>query len=389
MSYRRASPDDSLATRARWRLRDLIGHRPRRDAPVEGPLVVAGFFRTASGVGQSARACADALDEQGLAPVRVDLSEAFGQVDLDPQKTLSAMPKGPGVVILHANAPETERALFVLGLNRFRRWRVIGYWAYELNIAPASWITSARHLSELWTPSRFVATAFEGKVGARVRVVPHFVPIPRESGVAPSPRGGVTCLALGDGRSSFERKNLLGAVRVFREAASGVASCRLIVKTRKIKEFPQFSEALREAIGDDRRIETIDADLAIEAHHRLMESADILVSLHRAEGFGLSIAEAMARGMAVLATGWSGNLDFMSEDASLAAPYQLVPVNDPFGVYADVGEAARWAEPDEAASARLLRRLIDDAALRARLGARARTVIAARLASANVSAALA
>ncbi len=105
-------------------------------------------------------------------------------------------------------------------------------------------------------------------------------------------------------------------------------------------------------------------------------AADIVLSLHRSEGFGLVLAEAMRLGKPVVATGWSGNMDFMDESSAMLVPYRLIEARDPRGVYQAPG--AMWAEPDIAAAASMLRRLADDAGLRAALGARGRAA-AARL----------
>lgn len=364
----------SLARRALWRTRRLILTRGD-GAGTAGPLVVAGFFRTASGVGQSARACAAGLRRHGYAPLCVDVSAAFGQEDLDPGLDLAPMPRASGgVLILHANAPETERALFELGLWRGRGWRVIGYWAWELDVAPPGWADAARHLAELWTPSAFVADTFRESVGRPVKVVPHYVETPP---LAP-PRGGATvCLAMADGRSSFHRKNLLGAVAAFRRAAAARDDVRLIVKTRNLGEYPQDAAALAAATGGDPRIETLDRSLPPAEQKALIAAADIVISLHRSEGFGLVLAEAMAAGKAVVTTAWSGNMDFTDADVAMMVPARLAAADDPSGVYAQDG--GRWAEPDIDAAATMLSRLFDDRGLRERLGRKARDRVRERL----------
>jgi glycosyltransferase involved in cell wall biosynthesis len=107
----------------------------------------------------------------------------------------------------------------------------------------------------------------------------------------------------------------------------------------------------------------------------LIAGADALISLHRAEGFGLSPAEAMALGCPVVATGFSGVLDFMDEGNALLVPYRPTPVADPQGIY----RGQTWAEPDIAAAAEALRRLRADADLRRRLAAAGRRSVAERL----------
>ena len=107
----------------------------------------------------------------------------------------------------------------------------------------------------------------------------------------------------------------------------------------------------------------------------LIAGADVLVSLHRAEGFGLTPAEAMALGTPVLATAFSGVLDFMDETCALLVPSRSTPVDDPQGVY----RGQSWAEPDIAAAAEALVRLRADPALGVRLSEAARARVAAKL----------
>lgn len=372
-----------LLEKALWRARAFILAEPLRGddaARVEGPLVVAGFFRTASGVGQSARRCAAALERHGEKPVCVDLSEIFNQVDIDADRALSPMPDDDdGVLILNVNAPETERALFKLGLLRPKHWRIIGVWAWELAIPPPNWLPVARRLSEIWTLSAFVADAFRGRVAIPVTAVAPFIAAP-EIVRADRARFGVgendiVCLAMADGRSSFERKNILAAARIFCAAAADNPKARLIVKTRNSAEFPEFADALSRRAAGEPRIIHIDAALSESERWSLIAATDIFLSPHRSEGFGLALAEAMALGKAVLATGWSGNLDFMTRENAALIPYALGPVPEDVAVYGGIGRDALWAEPDERIAADLLRELLDLPDRRAELGAKAQTMI--------------
>jgi glycosyltransferase involved in cell wall biosynthesis len=378
-----AKPRAPLVEKALWRVRNVILPKPLRGAEaasVKVPLVVAGFFRTASGVGQSARACAAALERHGRNPVCVDLSKTFNQVDIDAGRVLSAMPDDEaGILILHVNAPETERALFKLRLFRPRRWRIIGVWAWELGVAPQSWFPVARRLSEIWTLSGFVAAAFRDKAPAPVKVVAPFVAAPESINVDRARLGAaesdVVCLAMADGRSSFARKNLLAALRIFGAAAGANPNVRLIVKTRNVDEFPRFAEELRAAASHDARVVHLDGALSESERWSLLAGADIFLSPHRSEGFGLALAEAMALGKTVLATGWSGNLDFMTRENAALIPFALVPVPDDVAVYGGVDRGALWAEPDEHAAADLLRGLLEQPARRAAIGAEARRTV--------------
>ena len=117
-------------------------------------------------------------------------------------------------------------------------------------------------------------------------------------------------------------------------------------------------------------------------NYLLTANSDIVLSLHRAEGFGLIPAEAMLLGKPVIATGWSGNLQFMDGECAALVDYQLVPVRDPRQVYDIPG--AHWAEPNHEQAAAYLRWLADNPAERVALGKKGRDAILARLGVASL-----
>ena len=375
-----------LPDAAIWAVRRRLFARPARDARSlsaarSGPIVVAGMFRTASGVGESARSCSLAFTERAIAHRRVDLSAAFGQVDLDDPGDLDPMPNDArGTLILHANPPETAPALHHLRLYGARRWRIVGCWVWELSEAPASWREARSLVSELWAPSAFCRQAFHAVAPPRLFDAPYRVVAPDGAMAtgASAHDGKVAVLTLADGRSSLERKNTVAAIRIFKDAVGDRNDARLIVKTRNLSEFPYAAQALRAAAANDPRIEFIDRSLSPAERWRMISDADILLSPHRAEGFGLTIAEAMATGRAVLATDWSGNVDFMPDNPACRIGYRLVPVSDAAGAYA--GETAcLWAEPDEREAAEKLRWLINDRDLRIAAGEEGRRRAAEKL----------
>jgi len=363
-------------------VRSLILPRPgaysetRREI---GPLIIAGMFRTGNGLGRAARSCFEALKAEGYAPRAADLSAAFNQVDLSEAVPLAPFVKrAHGTLIIFANPPEIERALMSLGLRRWDRWRIIGAWSWEFAVAPASWVRQAQFVSEIWAPSQFVADGFEAQYDRPVFTVPHFIPAAAAKPVPADPGRPLSILTLADGRSSLERKNVLASVRIFRAALPAPFAAELIVKCRNLDVAPGYARALREAALADPRIQIIGATLNHQDQESLLDGCDILLSPHRSEGFGVHLAEAMARGKCVIATGWSGNLQFMSQECAALLPYSLVPLDDPAGVYPQM-RGALWAEPDLEAGARALADLAGDAGKRSRMGAAARAAIAERL----------
>ncbi len=344
-----------------------IGVRPAKSGPIDlskGPIVIAGLFRTGSGIGRSAQLHADNLIRAGLNPICVDLSEMFQQVDTPATHPLANFPDSPtGVLILHLNAPEMRAALWKLGMRSRPGWQVAGYWAWEFENAPPIWVRETRLLSELWTPSEFVANAFRGQTDIPVRVEPHNVAETMQGISANRPAFGLkeddfVCLTMADGRSSLKRKNALGAVLAFLAAfpkgENGYERAHLVVKTRNLEADDRAP--ITQAIGDDPRISLINETLELSAQSRLMASCDVLISLHRSEGYGLAMAEALALEKQVVATRYSGGDDIKQHPRFHGIDYTMTEVGAD-KVYAQM-ENQNWAEPDLAQAAKVLRSLM-------------------------------
>ena len=302
-----------------------------------------------------------------------------------------ATPPDGAPLVLHINPPLLPLAMLRLGRRMLRGRRIIGYWAWELPIAPPDWRVGLKFVHEVWVPSRFTAAALDGLVPGRVRVVPH--PLALAPSTADPDRAGfgmppdtVTVLVSFNLASSFERKNPLAAIAAFRAAFGDRNDRLLVVKVGYPGHFPADLARLRAAIGQAANIRIDTETLSPRRSRALTASVDIVLSLHRSEGFGLVPAEAMLAGKPVIATGWSGNMDFM--DASCAVPigYHLVPVRDPRGVYDIPGAVWAEADPDEAVAQ--LRRLADDPMLRAEIGQRGRAAAMAQLTTAPLAEAL-
>lgn len=259
----------------------------------------------------------------------------------------------PGTAyIFHCGGPQTANLLCSVIDQAAGAYR-IGYWAWELPEAP-DWQRGCEDIvHEIWTPSAFARGGLAKRFGHPIQIVPHFIP-PR-----PARRrtmsGPFTVLTLADSRSSFARKNPAGAVAAFARAFGRSNAARLVLKlngpaadARLI--YGEFAAA--------PNIEIVQGHLDENALSALFASADVLLSLHRAEGFGLPMAEAMACGIPVVATGWAGNAEFMTDKDSILVPYRLEPVSDTT-VYSGYRHSL-WAEPDIDFAAQALKKLAED-----------------------------
>jgi glycosyltransferase involved in cell wall biosynthesis len=277
-----------------------------------------------------------------------------------------------GVLISHINPPELMRWVRATRGRPLRGRRHIGYWAWELEDAPADWIPAFDLVDEVWAPSAFAADAIRKIAPPRVKVSPAPYPLylnPRP--VADRARFGlpedrVVALMAFDLRSTDQRKNPYAGLRAFRAAqtASG-APALLVCKVVGANLHPQTMAALEALVAGDPTIRLMTDSLSAEDMARLTASADIVLSLHRSEGYGLLLAEAIWLGKPTLATGWSSNVEFMDPASSQLVDYALIPVEGDSAIY----RTGRWAAADEDDAAKKLARMLSDDAWRAELAA--------------------
>ncbi|WP_207477502.1 glycosyltransferase family 4 protein [Arenibaculum pallidiluteum] len=365
---------------------DIVVPRAAGSPPGDGSPTVAGLLRSPTGLGRGARLQGEAFRALGRCPEAADLTALFH--DPDPglpaprwtaREAGAPPPRGP--VIVHLNAPNLRHALAALGRRRIRGRRIVGYWAWELPVLPAAWLPALVHLHEVWTPSAFSAAAIAAATEKPVRVVPHPVAIaqPGRAALGRAAFGlreqDFVALTAFHPASGIERKNPLGTIRAFREAFGGRPGAVLVLKIGGEGPLPWLDGVLAQAGGAGPDIAVLRGDLPDAELTALMACSDVLLSLHRSEGFGLVLAEAMQLGIPVVATAWSGNLDFMPDGSAALVEHCLVPVADPEAIY---GDGSHWAEPDTGHAAAWLRRLAADFETRRRLGEAGSAAIAER-----------
>ena len=323
----------------------------------------------------------------GLPVWRLDVPSPIdrkGTVD-----TATNAPPSGAPLVLHVNAPFLPLALMRLGRSLTRGRRIIGYWAWELPVVPPEWHGGQGFVHEIWAPSRFTAAALEPLMPGRVRVVPPALAVapPTPSALDRAafglPANAVIVLMSFNLASSLERKNPLAAIQAFRAAFGERTDRLLLIKVLHADHAPaDFARLVEAARAPNIRIET--RSMPDRDRHALTAASDIVLSLHRSEGFGLVPAEAMMLGRPVIATGWSGNMDYMDRDNAALVGYRLVPANDDRSVYRN----ASWAEPDQGDAVTHLRFLADNEPARQGLGERARLSATRSFGSETLSAAL-
>jgi len=355
------------ASQARTRRR--ARRRNRRPKP---PVTIVGFHGAVHGLGEGARMLARGFADAGL-PVRaIDLSDFVGfPLDL-PAAFPPPSPKERGVVISHINPPELLRWVRETEGLAIGGRRHIGYWAWELEDAPSAWAPAFDLVDEVWTPSAFAADALRKIAPARVKVTPLPYPLylnPRpatDRGRFDLPDDKVVVLMAFDLRSTAQRKNPYAALRAFQKAhALAGRPALLVCKVVGSELYPEALAALAARVAADPAIRLMTDSLSAEDMAVLTASCDVVLSLHRSEGYGLLLAEAIWLGKPTLATGWSANVEFMDPASSQLVDYALIPVEGDGAIY----QAGRWADADVDDAARKLARMIADDAWRAQLAA--------------------
>ena len=329
---------------------------------------LVGYFRTETGVGQSARSCYEALKAVSVPTSLVctnDMSSSRKQ-DHSVGPMSSEFPYA--VNLFYVNADQTTIVKQSLGEECYRNRRNIGYWAWELEEFPDRWMNAFSAYQEVWTPSQFCCNAIHRKASIPVFRIPHAVapPIPtgmgREYfGLAPD---RFIFLNAFDVLSVMERKNPLAAIRAFRMAFGSDSRCQLVLKINNAAASPKYVEILKEACYSSNAVRIIPSTLSREEMYALSQCADCAVSLHRSEGFGLFIAEAMYFSKPVIVTNYSGNVDFTRPDNALLVDYKMIHVGRNCEPYAP---GSLWADPSVEQAAKHMRTVVENADLRAEL----------------------
>lgn len=318
---------------------------------------LVGWLDSPTGVGQSARAIARAAEAAGLPVATIEASTL----------ETGARPVAPYALnLFHVNADGAGSVVELCGTAVHRGRANVGYWYWETENFPAAWRDRFAYFDEIWVASEFCRAAIAASSDIPVVVVPPPVTLEDLPPTAPSSSGNAPFrfLTICDARSVVERKNPLGVVRAFTRAFPDDAGVALTVKIANVANAPGLAESLARAAGRARvEIETSAASRGdIE---RLLARCDAYVSLHRAEGFGLPIAEAMALGKAVVATAYSGPVDFLEETTGYPVRWTPVVLDRARGPYP---AGTRWADPDEAHAAETLRRVVSERSDALRLG---------------------
>jgi len=345
---------------------------------------VFAFMRGQFGLGESARRYVEALlrSKIPLTLHDVSLQIPHGQNERQFEAQLGEAARFP-IDLVFVNPDLFEDAMAKIAALRstpIRRY-IIAVWFWELERIPDAWQTAIGRVDEILVASEFVEKAFRRATDKPVTRVPLPLGPHPDSGAVRSDFGLETesfiFLTTFDFNSSVYRKNPVDVITAFQKAFGRDRNdISLLIKTSNGHRHEERLVELLKLVGDDPRIVIRDGILDRDHIGALQRCCDAYVSLHRAEGFGLGMAESMAIGKPVIATGWSGNLEFMTAENSWLVDYELVSV--PSGAYR-FAEGQRWAQPCIEQASRFMREVVDDGVLRESRSRRAMSDIATRL----------
>lgn len=349
-----------------------------RKRPLEkGDIVVAGFLGTNIGLGEGARRIIKELKNANLIIHTANLSAILGNEDFNAGEKWPRSTKDHGILIFYVNPDYFSLFFFILNRKKLISRRIIAYWHWELETIPKKWLDTLQLVDEIWVPTFFIANALKKVTDQTpIYVIPHSydisnTPIIFSKDPFPEFFGKTLVFFMYDIGSCHARKNPEAIIKAF--SYINDPNVILIIKIKNASAWPESLEKIKNASNNNRNIHIMQDNLSSEQMRNLIARMDIIISLHRSEGYGLLMLEGMAAGKPVIATGWSGNLDFMTPECSILIDYTLVPVKDEQGIYDKYN--AVWAEPNIEQAAKALQFLIDHPEERVRLGQAARAHI--------------
>ena len=337
----------------------FIADNASSSADREGGINLIGYFRSEMGVGESVRCAASAARAVHLQVALKNVTDGVNRANDDSFAFESRRFPYP-VNLFHVNADQALSVVANIGPEFLERKYNIGYWAWELEEFPTRWLSSFAPFQEIWAPSTFCQEAIGRKAPIPVVRMPHAIKVERKARLDRAafsiPEDRFVFLTAFDFMSVPERKNPLAAIRAFREAFESSPSCHLVLKMNNV---PKPGHSLRDEIVracSDLPVTIIDRTIDRDHVNCLVNVCDCFVSLHRSEGFGLMLAEAMYLGKPVIATAYSGNLDFTRSDNSFLVGWDPAAVPRRCGPYEP---GSIWAEPRLAEAVQQMRLVSD------------------------------
>ena len=319
-----------------------------------------GFFKAENGLAQGVRMYARALEESGIPHtlLNTDFLDWLPQKDTTFDDRLTTENRY-AVNVMHVNPDQWQEACGMFPRSQFDGHYNIGIFQWELETAPKDWKPLFDYVDEVWTPSAFTARTMQKETDKPVIPILYCIETPCDETLTRADfglkDGDFLVLMMYDSNSYASRKNPGAAIDAFREAfGEEPEDAKLVIKISNPK--PEDIAFVEERLKPGSYI-LMTERLERRKMNSLIRLCDVFLSLHRSEGFGLVLAEAMSLGTATVATNWSANTEFMPEGTACLVDQKPVPVGS---AYQYEQEGLTWADADAHQAAGYLRRLKDE-----------------------------
>lgn len=353
----------------------------------EDGINLIGNIRAETGLGQSCRLVADELEASGI-PYSIYQYDQLGvmtegQYQQYENKISSDLTYN--INLIHINPHELGLAFQQARQKIWNGRYNIGFWLWELEDFPEEWVPCFHCVDEVWTPSRFISDSIQRKTDLKVVTIPYHIGLEvpskgkyeyRKSFHLPIDK--FLFLMMYDRTSMTERKNPEAVMEAFQMAFSKDDEAGLVIKINNSSE--KEINMIRTMIPEHKNVYFITEVLERQQVNELIYCVDAIVSLHRAEGFGLVLAEAMLLGTPTIATNWSSNTEFMTKETACMVEVELVTLDRDIGSFK---KGNRWAEPDVKQAAGYMRRLYEEPAYCHMLSQKAKDHIKKKLSITN------
>ena len=348
---------------ARWHGGEDLPAAPQALLPL---VTLIGFARGEFGIAEDVRMVAASLEAVGV-PYEVYPLHASTHRAEDRRLDHRLTDRPVGKINLFCVTGFDTVDLFLRHPEIFAGRRNIGYWPWELAEWPDDWLPAFGLIDEVWASSRFIQDAMSLKSPVPVVYMPMAVSVETEDGLTRASFGlaeeRFQFLYVFDWNSFSARKNPFAAIQAFQLAFPDLSHpVGLVLKTMGLDETSPQGARLLVMAREDPRVTLLNQTLDRSTLLSLIALCDATVSLHRSEGFGRTLAEAMLLKRPVIATDYSGNTDFCQPNTCALVPASLIPVG-PAEYPHSRGQV--WAEPSIAAAAEAMRKVATDASYRA------------------------
>lgn len=346
-----------------------------------------GNIRAETGLGQSCRLVADELEASGIPYSIYQYDQlgvmAEGRYPKYESKISSELPYN--INLIHINPHELGLAFQQTHDKIWNGRYNIGFWLWELEEFPDEWVPCFHCMDEIWTPSKFITDCIQKKTDLKVVTIPYHVSLetPEKSkydyrSEFHLPADKFLFLMMYDRTSMTERKNPKAVIEAFKMAFSKDEEAGLVIKVNNSSE--KEINLIRSMLPEHKNVYFITEIMERKQVNELIYCVDAVVSLHRAEGFGLVLVEAMLLGTPTIATNWSSNTEFMTKETACMVDSELVTLEQNIGSFK---KGNHWAEPDVKQGAGYMRKLYENPEFYREISTKAKDYIDEKLSMLN------